>query len=320
MQRIHGVVQHYPWGDTEFLPMLMGHRPDGRPWAEWWLGTHPNGPATFEDGRPLSDVTGELPYLLKVLAAAQPLSLQTHPTAERARRGFDRGRYPDPHPKPELLHALTPFQAFCGIRPIDATLDLLSGIGAHDLAHTLAERGAHATLTALYRGALDPLETIAACVSSDRPEAVWVRRLHARYPGEASVAATLLLNLVELEPGQALRLDAGNLHAYLGGAGIELMGPSDNVVRGGLTTKPVDVDELLEVIDTAPLADPVLAVDAPQMLPTLGVGLVRLDPGDEHCSTGHELAVDSDGSAWYLAPGTVTTARAVTHVVAATTC
>ena len=115
MQTVEPVIQHYAWGDTTFLPSLLGVEPDGRPWAELWLGTHPNGPSRLADGRLLSEVAGELPYLLKVLAAAQPLSLQTHPNREQAVDGFQRGVYPYPNPKPELLLALTPFEALCGV-------------------------------------------------------------------------------------------------------------------------------------------------------------------------------------------------------------
>ena len=125
MQPVDGVVQHYAWGDHDFIPRLLGTEPDGRPWAELWLGTHPNGPTTIA-GRPLAEITGPLPYLLKVLAAAEPLSLQAHPTREQAIAGFAAGRYPDDQPKPELLMALTPFSALCGVRSIDATLALLA--------------------------------------------------------------------------------------------------------------------------------------------------------------------------------------------------
>src|SRR4051794_571050 len=107
VQSVTGIVQHYAWGDHEFIPCLLGREPDGRPWAELWLGTHANGPATLDGVGPLADVTGPLPYLLKVLAAAEPLSLQAHPTKERAVAGFAAGRYPDSEPKPELLCALT---------------------------------------------------------------------------------------------------------------------------------------------------------------------------------------------------------------------
>ena len=107
-----------------------------------------------------------------------------------------------------------------------------------------------------------------------------MRRLDAMYPGDPSVAVTLLLNLVELEPGQAIRLDAGNLHAYLHGAGIELMGASDNVVRGGLTVKPVDVDDLLRVLDPTPLDDPVLPTAIASTCPRPVSALLRLGAGD----------------------------------------
>ena len=315
VQRVRGVVQHYAWGDTTFLPELLGRQPDGRPWAELWLGTHPGGPSTLADGTPLRDVAGELPYLLKVLCAAQPLSLQTHPNAAQAIDGFARGVYADDQPKPELLCALTPFEALCGVRPIHLTLPLLGELGAHDLRRVVAASGPGAALEGLYRGAIDPWPVIAACAGSERPEARWVRWLDALYPGEPSVAATLLLNLVTLRPGQCIRLDAGNLHAYLRGSGIELMRASDNVVRGGLTVKPVDVDELLRVVDPTPLHQPVLPDGDRFELPGAGVALVRLPAGVEHLADGHELAIDLVGDSWYLAPGDRFTTAAETYVV-----
>lgn len=315
MPRLQGTIQHYRWGDPSFIPELLGLEPDGRPWAELWLGTHHTAPSQLDDGRPLSELTGRLPYLLKVLAATEPLSLQTHPNAAQASDGFARGIYPDDQPKPELLVALTPFEALCGFRPPPATLTLLDALGIDDLACVLATDGPGAALAGLYRGAIDPRQAVTACDDSDRPEATWVRKLAQRYPDDPSVAATLLLNHVVLAPGQALRLDAGNLHSYLCGAGIELMGPSDNVVRGGLTDKPVDVDELLRIVDTTPLDEPVLADGRRYELPAAGVALMRLSPGDEHVAVGHELAADLNGATWYFAPGDAVVARAVTYVV-----
>ncbi len=317
MQRIEGVVQHYAWGDPVFIPGVLGIEPDGRPWAELWLGTHPAAPTTFTNGAPLSAATGELPYLLKLLAAATPLSLQTHPSTAQARDGHARGVFADPHAKPELLYALTPFEALCGVRPVDATLALLDqlGGGAAALAGALAEHGPGSALAALYRGELAAQPAIDACADAAGDAARWVRRLAELYPGEPSVAATLLLNYVKLEPGQALRLDAGNLHAYLLGAGIELMGPSDNVVRGGLTVKHVDVDLLLATVDPTPVADPVLADTGRYELPAAGVALVRVGPGEEHTATGHELAIDLSGGQWYLAPGDRVAPSAETYVV-----
>ena len=163
-------------------------------------------------------------------------------------------------------------------------------------------------MRALYLGEIDPGPTIAACAGSLRPEAVWVTRLDTRYPGEASVAVTLLLNHVVLEPGDALHLTAGNLHAYLGGAGIELMGPSDNVIRGGLTTKTVDIDELRRIVDLTPLAHPVMQLADPGRYPLAEAGclLVHLAAGVPHTSTGDELAIAVDGRRSYLPPGAST--------------
>lgn len=319
VQPIVGVYQHYEWGDHELIPWMFGEEPDGRPWAELWLGTHANGPATLPDGRPLAEVTGPLPYLLKVLAAARPLSLQAHPSTERAQAGHEAGRYPDPFAKPELLCALTRFEAFCGVRPVEATLELLAEVGADELAKVLDAEGPASALTALYRGQVHVEPIVEAAAANDRPEAVWVQRLATRYPGDVSVAATLLLNYVSLRPGQAIQLGPGNLHAYLRGAGIELMGASDNVVRGGLTTKPVDVDDLLEIIDPTPVDDPVVPVATEYEVIGTPISLLRLEGPADHEATAHELVITSDGRTGYLSPGTtLTAAQDLTAYIATT--
>lgn len=315
---IAGVVQHYDWGGTDFIPNLLGLEPDGRPWAELWLGTHPNGPTQLADGTPLAAVSGHLPYLLKVLSAAQPLSLQAHPNIEQAVDGHRRGVFPDPYAKPELLVALTPFEAYCGIRPAEQTISLLNEIGARELSDRVEADGPSDTLRAIYRGEIAIESVIAACVASERAEARSVTRLAATYPGDVSVVATLLLNHVELQPGEALHLTPGNLHAYLRGSGIELMGASDNVVRGGLTVKHVDVDELLAVLDTAPLIRPVMGdTDGGRRyrLPEAGCALLRRVTGESHVSVGHELALSMDGTCWYLPPDSDYECAAETYVV-----
>ena len=313
---VEGVVQHYDWGDTDFIPKLLGVPGRGKPWAELWLGTHPNGPTALDDGTPLKEYTGDLPYLLKVLSAAHPLSLQAHPTSEQALAGFAEGVFSDDQAKPELLVALTDFEAFCGVRPAAATVSLLEEIGAEDLAKMVVAGGPATAMTALYRGSIDPAPAIAACEGRSEPEAVWVQRLDELYPGEASVVVTLLLNYVRLQPGEALHLTAGNLHAYLRGSGIELMRASDNVVRGGLTSKHVDIDLLLDTVDQSELAEPVMnVVDGRYPLPEADVMLVRLDPGANHRATGHELAIALDGTTLYLSPGTQIYTDSVTFVV-----
>jgi mannose-6-phosphate isomerase len=313
---VEGVVQHYDWGDPSFIPDLLGVAGRGMPWAELWLGTHPNGPTTLDDGTPLVDLTGELPYLLKVLSAAEPLSLQAHPTPEQAVDGFQRGVFGDPYAKPELLVALTEFEAFCGVRPEAATVELLRRIGATELADMVAAEGAGEAMRRLYLGDIDSRATLDACTSAEGPEAAWVRALDERYPGEPSVAVTLLLNHVRLQPGEALHLTAGNLHAYLRGSGIELMRASDNVVRGGLTAKDVDIELLLEVVDPTPLDEPIMSiVDGRYPLPEAGVTLLRMEAGDTHKSVGHELAVTLDGNTLYFSPGTPVYAETTTFVV-----
>lgn len=275
MKLVGGVDKRYAWGDAEALPRLLGRQPDGWPLAEVWFGTHPAGPATVAESRalglaqPLVEVSGPLPYLLKLLAAAEPLSLQAHPTAEQARAGFAREEaagvagpervFVDPYPKPEVVVALAPFKALCGFRPEEATVALLRSIGgeADDLADRLQTDGLESVVTHLMVDQ-PPLDGIAAaCGGHEDTAARWVAALAHSYPGDPAVGVALLLNYVELRPGQAMYLAAGNLHAYLRGTAVEVMGASDNVVRGGLTAKHVDVVELLRTLDYRPLPDPI---------------------------------------------------------------
>jgi mannose-6-phosphate isomerase len=315
MRTVRGVVQHYAWGDADAIPELLGVEPDGRPWAEWWLGTHPGGPATVDDGSPLSTVSGPLPYLTKVLAAAEPLSLQTHPDTATALAGFHREQaagiaiddpariYRDPNAKPEVLCALTPFDALCGFRPVDDTAALLHALGAHDLAQRLQRDGIGAVVSGLYRGTIEAEPLVRACDGHPSPQAELVARLDGMYPGEPSVAVTLFLNRVRLLPGEALYLTPGNLHAYVHGVGVEVMGASDNVVRGGLTPKHVDVEELLRVLQFEPLVDPVVQPVADGAgrwrYPTPGAPfrVTRLDVGTAvaHTARGRELLVCTAG-------------------------
>jgi len=331
MRRISGAAQHYDWGDHEAIPAILGLAADGRPWAEWWLGTHPGAPATIVGGGPLADTSGELPFLLKLLAAAHPLSMQTHPTAAQAAVGFAREEggglaidartrlYHDPFAKPELLCALTQFDVLCGFRPAGETEALLHELGATEVSAALRQAGLPNLLVDLYRGHIDPASTIAACARSPRPEAELVRNLWRQYPGDPSVVVTLLLNRLTLRPGQAIYLGPGNLHAYLHGVGVEVMGSSDNVVRGGLTSKHVDVDELLSVVDVVPIADPlVVPVEVEPgrwRYPTAGTPftLWRFDITSTmpHTAIGRELLLCTQGDVGvlhhgesvYLAPG-----------------
>ena len=267
---VHGRAQHYAWGDESAIPEMVGESPDGQPWAEWWMGTHPLAPSSIDGGASLQSVSGDLPYLLKFMAAARPLSLQTHPDRHQAAAGFEREEqlgiprdsptrtYRDPYAKPEMLCALTTFDTLCGFRPVDDTVSLLHELDAHDLAVYLQHEKLATTVAALYRGELDITSTITACRQLDRDEANLVTALANAYPGDPSVVVTLLLNRVLLHTGEGVFLGPGNMHAYLRGFGVEVMANSDNVVRGGMTVKHVDVEELLAVLDFEPLYHPVV--------------------------------------------------------------
>lgn len=262
----------YAWGSTTLIPELFGTAPDGEPQAEVWYGTHPGNPARVV-GRAgdLRDVAGELPFLLKILAAGSPLSLQAHPTTAQAREGFARENaasipfdaptrtYKDPYAKPEMILALSDeFRALSGFRPVAETRALLDAAD-ESLLPDLRDDGdlrsvVRRLLTADVRDELAAI--VAAAAGRRNPAWATVRLLAAHYPGDPGIAVSLLLHSVVLARGEALFLPAGNLHAYLAGLGVELMGPSDNVLRGGLTPKHVDVPELLEVLDFTPVADP----------------------------------------------------------------
>ncbi|MGH0028733.1 MAG: mannose-6-phosphate isomerase, class I [Myxococcota bacterium] len=290
--RLEGVVQPYAWGSKTAIPELLGVEPTGEPQAELWLGAHPSAPSIIlADGErvPLdawiradpvgvlgtevaAEFDGELPFLLKVLAAEEPLSIQAHPNAEQAREGFAREEragiprdapnrcYRDPHPKPELIVALTPFRALCRFRApgdIAVRFEALGIDALTALAKPLRRSPDRTGLRAFFERwmMLDAqrrcrlVEEAAASVDpAGDPAHAMLAELARSYPGDPGVLAPLFLNLVELAPGEAMYLPAGELHAYLGGLAIEVMASSDNVLRGGLTPKHVDVPELLAVL------------------------------------------------------------------------
>lgn len=281
MIELVGQVRDYAWGSRSFLAELQGRQaPSPAPEAEYWLGAHPDAPARVGDtgldeflaaapearlGKPVLAQFGQrLPYLLKILAAEAPLSIQVHPDAEQAREGFERGSasYTDPYPKPEMLVALTPFEALCGFRDPDEAADGLANLNVPQLSPVIsalrdgpvADRLQRALALLLAWPDEERATLVSAVTATGQPLAV---RLATRYPGDIGVLVALLLNYVRLVPGEAIFMPAGNVHAYLGGAGLELMGASDNVVRAGLTTKALDPDELMRLVRYEVLADPV---------------------------------------------------------------
>jgi mannose-6-phosphate isomerase len=310
LTRISNTPRDYAWGSTTLIAGLEGRAPSGRPEAEVWFGDHPGSPSEVHDGtgRTLDDwlpaqaaaddVPAKLPYLLKLLAAGAPLSIQVHPSKAQAEAGFAREEaagvprdagernYRDDNHKPEVIVALSdPFVALAGLRDLDGTRRLIDGLGADaaplraHLDGTDAQEALRSTIGWLLGGdARTDVHRIigaAASASSDEfaDELALAARLAEAYPGDPGVVVALLMNLVSLRPGEAVFVPAGVLHAYVAGLGVELMAASDNVLRGGLTPKHIDVDELLSLVDAAPSPPPRLAP-------------VELEPGVELFDAG----------------------------------
>ncbi|WP_405583503.1 mannose-6-phosphate isomerase, class I [Streptomyces sp. NBC_01092] len=287
MDRLDNTIRPYAWGSTTAIAKLLGVEPTGEPQAEMWMGAHPGAPSRTERGTLVEAIEADperelgaaavakfgprLPFLLKILAAGAPLSLQVHPNLEQAKEGYEdeerRGipvdaghrNYKDANHKPELICALTEFDGLCGFRdPIEAA-DALDGLGVDslkpyvDLLHAHPEEAAlREVLTAILSADREEMartvaEAAAACARLGGEYAPYADIAH-HFPGDPGVIAAMLLNHVRLQPGEALYLGAGIPHAYISGLGVEIMANSDNVLRCGLTPKHVDVPELLRVV------------------------------------------------------------------------
>jgi mannose-6-phosphate isomerase len=350
---LENTVQPYAWGSRTAIAELRGEPvPSPGPQAELWMGAHPlassrlvraggrpslaeavtRAPEAELGARAVAEHGPHLPFLLKVLAAEQPLSLQAHPDERQAREGFDREEaagvprqaphrnYRDPSPKPELLCALSPFEALCGFRPAAEAVAVLDALRTPALApvrERLASRNGPeglreaftllSTLPPAERAPLVEAAVSAAARSAPGPFSdafAWTERLAALYPGDSGVVIALLLRLVRLAPGEALFLPAGNMHAYLHGLGVEIMASSDNVLRGGLTPKHVDVPELLRVLRFAEEPIPVVRPTAGRSgewiyrTPARHFELSRIEPpegGFETAVWGPEILLCTEG-------------------------
>lgn len=292
-------IQEYDWGSRTFIPEMMGGpSPSNKPQAELWMGAHAKAPSTIiVDGQkvPLTEmIRGEprnilgastarkfsntLPFLFKILAVERPLSIQAHPGREQAVRGFKRENeleipldaphrnYRDRNHKPELLCALTPFQALIGFKSPDRILAAFQKVPAPALENEIKafagrpdKEGFERFFTTLMTMERDKRariisQTVALCENDTHrdPSLQRIIALHHEYPCDVGVLSPLLLHAVTLEPGEALFIPPGTLHAYLEGAGVELMANSDNVLRGGLTRKNMDIAGLLDILDWEP--------------------------------------------------------------------
>lgn len=287
---MHNPIQRYDWGSHDALTRLFGiANPDGGPQAELWMGAHANGCSLLQTpqgevrladwiaaqpqaalGANTAARFGGLPFLFKVLCAEKALSIQVHPSKAQAEAGYARDNasglaahaanrnYRDDNHKPELVFALTPYQAMNGFRPLADILALFARLNLPVLApltSALAADQSEAGLSAFFRAlltlqgeqkqaALDGLITAAAQYPQEETFAV-ILALAKQYPGDVGLFAPLLLHVLTLQPGEAMYLDACTPHAYIRGTGLEIMANSDNVLRAGLTPKHINVDELL---------------------------------------------------------------------------
>ncbi|ACQ79432.1 mannose-6-phosphate isomerase, class I [Beutenbergia cavernae DSM 12333] len=289
-------LQDYAWGSSTAIPDFLGEAPGPGPVAEAWFGAHPSAPAPLTAGGTLEGLIADdpvgtlgadvvarfgerLPFLLKLIAPAAPLSLQVHPSPAQAAAGYaaeeaagigldDPARtYRDEQHKPELVYALTTFEALSGFRAPRRAAEILRGLDAPLATRLAALLGADPTsagVRAAFTALLTSRDVTPAAVAdvaracarraeggtspSVRSDAI-VAQLYEANPGDPGVVAALLLNPVTLRPGEAMYVPAGAVHAYLSGFAVEVMASSDNVVRAGLTPKHVDVAELLRIVD-----------------------------------------------------------------------
>lgn len=279
--RISGEVKNYPWGSKHLIQDHLGLGPTNQEVAEVWFGTHAGGQSKLlSSGQNLSEAIGsKLSFLVKFLAADSPLSIQVHPNPIQAKAGFARENaagidladpkrnYKDDSHKPEILIALSAFKALCGFRPRAEVQEIFLAFSESEarFGELAALLATDASLEEIFSELLEDnalagrfASSVAGLDSDSISEQarLLVVDLLDKYPGETGALVSLLLNFIQLAPGEAIYLPAGNLHAYLSGLGLEVMAASDNVIRGGLTSKHIDKAELRNITDFSELAEP----------------------------------------------------------------
>jgi mannose-6-phosphate isomerase len=294
--KLYSQIKHYEWGSPRLLPQFLNlENNDGSPCAEMWMGTHSGAPSMAKYGEKLinlGEISGELPFLFKLLGVEKPLSIQAHPNKEQAEKGFKRENkaeiaitshrrnYKDANHKPEILCALSDFTLMAGFRKteeikacVETFLPVAPALNdAFSSMLRALESGSLSAFIGVLFG-LSKIERRCLCaLISDRKEiefgafspAQWelVKRLAVLYPEDPAIMSPFYLNHITLQSGQAIFIPAGVLHSYLGGFGIELMASSDNVLRGGLTRKYTDIQELMNILDFNPYMPPVCTPDS----------------------------------------------------------
>ena len=273
-------IRNYDWGSLSVIPDFFGWEAGGKPLAEVWLGAHPQGSSLIDGDIPLSSAIqsdpvgylgdavnqqfqGRLPFLMKFLAADRPLSIQVHPNLTQAQAGFaremslaiapDERNYQDPYDKPEQICAITQMWALAGFRFEAESRALCENAGLSEIVEEFEGSSSGQIFLRILKSEIKiDIEALLNRMSDNVEEFKWVKELVKLYPNDQAVIAPLFMNLISLEPGQALSVRAGMVHAYLSGFGVEVMGASDNVLRSGLTQKKIDVTELESIISLQP--------------------------------------------------------------------
>jgi mannose-6-phosphate isomerase len=305
--KLKNAIKNYDWGSSDWIPALLGHKNISRiPQAELWMGVNPSAPSRTELpdgksgpllselierekeaflGREIAQKYGTLPFLLKILAAEKPLSIQAHPNLRQARDGFEKENlkgippdapnrnYRDPSDKPEIICALSHFAALCGFRDVREICFLIETISME--SEGTLKQGFEKLVVALKKRDGNPLKDFLSTLFGMNSE--WLEMLgpflkkqqeqferdfqeyknewtlcvylSELFPKDHGILAPLYLNIIELAPGEAMYVPPGILHSYIKGMGIELMADSDNVLRGGLSSKHTDTAELLSVLE-----------------------------------------------------------------------
>lgn len=291
---LKGVVKHYDWGGTAYIPALLStSNAEKKPFAEYWLGIHPLGAGQVDTGgtslTPLPIIAPDLPYLLKVLDVKNMLSIQVHPSKATAEAEFARENdegiplesplrsYKDDNHKPELMVALSDFWLLHGFKPTEALVDILINVTAlNELLPVFQQKG----YAGLYQWVMEmpqddvdrilkPLiDELVVLYNENKleksTEDFWAARAALTFDTnqhiDRGIFSIYLFNLVHLQKGEGIFQAAGVPHAYLEGQNVEIMANSDNVLRGGLTTKNIDVEQLLKNVQAEPTFPRILQV------------------------------------------------------------
>ena len=303
---VRGAIKDYDWGVVDGLQAWSGQQ-TGAAQAELWFGVHPGGPSPLIDvaGEPTGELLADhfdveaIPLLVKLLAAARPLSVQVHPPKAVADAGWHAQLepdaplvYSDPFEKTEMLVALGDFEAFAGWRPLDEAIAVLSAIdGTDDAVAALVAEDRRAAIPLLLAAAspeaVASLGAAAEAAGLPAEEAAAYRAVAELYPTDAGALLTPLLAYLRLTAGAAVYVPAGVPHSYIRGTGLEVMTSSDNVVRLGLTGKPVFVDHAVAALDldVRPQVMPtrhgdlIWPVNAPFVVRMVSTGVERIPSG-----------------------------------------